>query len=482
MSELPLAPVALEELKKLTVPQLKALCKERRVVGYSKLGKPAIIQKLINLNSNGVSTTAPTVSSAAVTPSLETPNLTEAIASTRKPADAVAVKGLQPQAQQPVSSNGPTHNSSPTLPTTTSNQPSSSALKLTQDITNNPEGTTKGKKRLASTASGSVEPPLKRLKTAQAPSTTSGLGLASGPDSTPSLTAYASSSATPKVSDLPVEKSKKPRTLLSTTSQTPSKAISQKLKPAQSTQRPNAVFKVPGLPTSEVIPPVVSKTLHLVRSVEPVSLVNKVSATMPSGKRFVPLTVKKLPTSSPKGPVNAVANPPANVNASRISDLYSLAFPVSQCLLSLVPITRPPSLSQRKLVPRWSILLSGLGVGEIRQCTQVSRMFRYAGTFIYLFLSTSFSWPDSVFSVYLSAVQRLALNFGGRRLAVFIQEYPQNRTNMWPYLRFRELELSSRKARYEQSFLARYFTSSNPISAHLWTSPDHERQITVAVR
>ncbi|KAL4080995.1 hypothetical protein J3A83DRAFT_113940 [Scleroderma citrinum] len=39
------------DLCKLTVPQLKALCKERRIVGYSKLGKAALVQKL-----NGVDT------------------------------------------------------------------------------------------------------------------------------------------------------------------------------------------------------------------------------------------------------------------------------------------------------------------------------------------------------------------------------------------------------------------------------------------
>jgi len=33
-------------LAKLTVPQLKGLCKERRIVGYSKLGKAALLQKL----------------------------------------------------------------------------------------------------------------------------------------------------------------------------------------------------------------------------------------------------------------------------------------------------------------------------------------------------------------------------------------------------------------------------------------------------
>lgn len=39
------------DLSKMTVPQLKALCKERRIPGYSKLGKTALIQTLSEGNA-----------------------------------------------------------------------------------------------------------------------------------------------------------------------------------------------------------------------------------------------------------------------------------------------------------------------------------------------------------------------------------------------------------------------------------------------
>lgn len=39
--------------QKLTVPQLKALCKERKLAGYSKLGKPALLQKLAEADLSG---------------------------------------------------------------------------------------------------------------------------------------------------------------------------------------------------------------------------------------------------------------------------------------------------------------------------------------------------------------------------------------------------------------------------------------------
>lgn len=55
-------------------------------------------------------------------------------------------------------------------------------------------------------------------------------------------------------------------------------------------------------------------------------------------------------------------------------------------------------------------------------------------------------------------------------------------TNMWPYLRQREAELSYRKKQYGDSFLGRYFKNKNVISEHLWSSPNHEKQIAVVVR
>ena len=58
------------DLSKLTVPQLKALCKERRIVGYSKLGKAALIQRLDDTTS---SSTSGGVQSSPVAP-CSTPN------------------------------------------------------------------------------------------------------------------------------------------------------------------------------------------------------------------------------------------------------------------------------------------------------------------------------------------------------------------------------------------------------------------------
>ncbi|KAH8114351.1 hypothetical protein DFH11DRAFT_1855513 [Phellopilus nigrolimitatus] len=138
-----------------------------------------------------------------------------------------------------------------------------------------------------------------------------------------------------------------------------------------------------------------------------------------------------------------------------------LDFQYSPCI-PLQPITLPPSLSQRKRVHAWSVILSGISDRERRQCVEVSRMFRYA--------------------VYLSAVQIIKRDFGGRRFAQISQQYNLHITNFWPYLNRLRDERDSRSRAYNLSFLPRFFGSWNPISKRLWASPDHERQLAIALR
>lgn len=86
------------------------------------------------------------------------------------------------------------------------------------------------------------------------------------------------------------------------------------------------------------------------------------------------------------------------------------------------------------------------------------------------------------FLAYISAVHRLRRDFPGRRLEAVIQQYSPNMTNMWPYLRQRENEVSTRKQAYRASFLNLALKGHNMILGRLWTSPDHVKQITIAVR
>lgn len=87
-------------------------------------------------------------------------------------------------------------------------------------------------------------------------------------------------------------------------------------------------------------------------------------------------------------------------------------------------------------------------------------------------------------SVYLSAVHIIDRKFCGKRSVEDMKTYSKAMTNFWPYLRVREDEATIRQRMYAQSFLQNLasFRRINSISPHLWGSPDHERQATIAVR
>ena len=98
-------------------------------------------------------------------------------------------------------------------------------------------------------------------------------------------------------------------------------------------------------------------------------------------KRFVPLVAR---TVNP-GPLSMRTIP--EIKTSPTSLIY-LDF-TSSALPTLKPIDMPPSLSQRKHVQAWSIILSGLSDSDRRQCSLVSRLFRYAGLFHEYFICFS---------------------------------------------------------------------------------------------
>ncbi|KAH9480512.1 hypothetical protein JR316_0007112 [Psilocybe cubensis] len=144
-------------------------------------------------------------------------------------------------------------------------------------------------------------------------------------------------------------------------------------------------------------------------------------------------------------------------NGSRYLDFYW-----SGDLPSLPSISLPPTVSQRKQVARLSLVLSAISFDDLKSCSLVSRVFRY--------------------SAYLSAFHQLLRKFPGKRLQTVLSRYSVNMTNFWPYLHFREKEMELRKRIYEQSFLPSALKDGFDIDERLWSSPDHEKQLTVALR
>jgi hypothetical protein len=56
-------------------------------------------------------------------------------------------------------------------------------------------------------------------------------------------------------------------------------------------------------------------------------------------------------------------------------------------------------------------------------------------------------------------------------------------TNFWPYLRQRDQEILERKSAVMSSFLQPAFQGpSGLISERIWSSPDNEKQVTLALR
>ncbi|KIK69602.1 hypothetical protein GYMLUDRAFT_236107 [Collybiopsis luxurians FD-317 M1] len=148
------------------------------------------------------------------------------------------------------------------------------------------------------------------------------------------------------------------------------------------------------------------------------------------------------------------------INSSSLS-LYHLDFSVSNPI-TLDRISMPPSLAQRKQVARFAIILSQVAIRDLRACVLVSKMFRYA--------------------IYLSASARLARNFAGYRLSRILHRLPANMIDMWPYLQQREGESKYRRRMFEESFLGRAFMGRDAIAPRLWTSPDNDKQIVIAIR
>jgi hypothetical protein len=87
-------------------------------------------------------------------------------------------------------------------------------------------------------------------------------------------------------------------------------------------------------------------------------------------------------------------------------------------------------------------------------------------------------------TVYSSAYYKLSRDFSGRRLSLVLQQCSSPlMTNFWPYLRQREQEVLKRKNTVMGSFLESAFRGPNElVSERLWSSPENEKQVTVALR
>ncbi|KAJ7758529.1 hypothetical protein DFH07DRAFT_741558 [Mycena maculata] len=439
------------ELKKLTVPQLKALCKERRITGYSKLGKDVIIQKLL-----GIAPAAPAPSSSATAPILTetatpTPINSTDIHNSSASGPAVA-PSHDPSLSNPASDSSIPVSTSKSRPKKQKNPTTSAKRKTVPADVPGP-----------STANAVADTIPAQTISARKPSKKTRPDVPTQP-----TVNTATHSAPAATTSRPPPVSKRSSTTLAPADPPAPKKRKIALSPAPK-QPPVSKFVLPMKAPTAITP--AAPTIPSIIAQEPVRL-PEMRPKIPQ-KRFVPLVVtRKVPVPVPTAAAPLASIPvPLLATVPMLQPLYYLDFPTAPPPKSLSMIALPPKAVQRKrVVPRLSLVLSGVAEEDLFNCVLVSRTFRYAGKF-----------PAPM---YLSAFHRLTRYFAGERLSAVLKKHSETMTDMWPYLEQRTQELCGRKRQYSSSFLGRVFPpgSSSAISDRLWTSPDHERQTVVALR
>lgn len=371
------------DLTKLTVPQLKAICKERQITGYSKLAKTALLQKLADNSNSGIyihsspmpapdmikrpPSRAPQKPKKVVRPSIES--------SQKESSNIQANDTLLPS--YGVTSRSANHWTSDS---TNAHEPNSVQFKTTLS----------GRKRppdLLDRDASTDELTNKKQKTLQILSTDNRTSLAD------SQSSGVTSAGKKSFISMPPPVIPKPTNLQTgSSSKTPVRSQSDII----SFKQPLPLTPTPKNASIHTSSSVQATSSNLNTTLAPHQIIQ--TGLIGKGKRFKPLVLKKgvpfahpvsletphefeFTTSKPISEVDAILNP---------VPLHYLDFPhLPFDSLVLVPITLPPKLSNRKYVHRWSIILSGLSNEERRQCALVSRMFRYSSELCFFCLSYS---------------------------------------------------------------------------------------------
>ncbi|TFY61292.1 hypothetical protein EVJ58_g4607 [Rhodofomes roseus] len=491
------ATTTLASLQKLTVPQLKTLCKERKITGYSKLGKAALIEKLSGSKTGTLNEVAKRLdrskildvqigselsyvaqeSSTPSNPTLVMNDVTHAHTTqvhacgnraepSREATDAGAaiVHTLVPSSAHANQHNSTMSTQLPGNAGEAFSQPAGPASRQSADFIGSRKDKTavpRAKKRPTPSSVGGVPKKRKVQKKGleqEQTIPTSQASKAPVTQSSPRSALHSLSKSPASDLGVPLVSASNPSSISS------AKPPLSRLNPAfflasTHAEAPDAMAgKDPAMSSSsQRVPKQGSTTL---KSLPP-------SLPRPVGKRFQALVVTKRPEALPTAGTRTHSDQEVDAprESTELPSLYHLDFPKRAPAPPLSPITLPPSLVQRKRVQQWAIILSGLSDAERRQCVVVSRMFRYA--------------------VYLSAFHVLKRQHDGRRFSQDVSQYSQAMTNMWPYLRLRVIEALQRRRIYEATFLAKFIYSRglpNPIADRLWSSPDDHKQIGIALK
>ena len=317
------------DCSRLTVPQLKARCKELNITGYSKLGKAALLEKLAQHEKYKADArkTSPAVATGI-------PNETSSI--NKSPAPTRTFQAIPP----PTSAVHPRQSDEISLRDHTAN---------VRPLTVPSKGAPIGLETLQQTNTRETK------------------------DNTSSLEMPAPNSAgTNQISSQKKRKlSEKAHTTKGSENVPPSAWIAKKLNCKHSALSHSRAEQPP---SSTRLDGNASKAL---RPVHGSWLPGRLSSShKPPPKRFQPLA----PRAKSKSNLTAIdCARPQGASLQRLLHLDFSSAPLVRPSDSFVSITIPPSLAERKRVNAWAVILSGLSDAERKQCALVSRAIRYAG-------------------------------------------------------------------------------------------------------
>ena len=343
------------ELSKLTVPQLKALCKERRITGYSKLGKAALLERL----------------------------------GARAPSNQPEATSLETTQAASKASDGVTTQGAVAIPSD----------RTRSDLLGDSSSHTSHGRRAYE------EPNLSSVNISTtsiyAPSSDPGSNDISHHSRAPSHPTDASIKTVPKTalgtkrSSAPMEPAAEPPPKKSRTDQVSRTSNSNPCDTGSRSLSTFSAFKVPAMPKASLVATdslAMAPPVRDCRALPPPNVSTSGTQTLASksGKRFRPLAVtipaskfSSEPTSAISRSTSAIERRTSSRESTRTKSdnvpLYHLDFTDPEAPVPLQPISLPPPLSRRRLVYRWSVILSGLSGQERKQCVLVSKLFRYAG-------------------------------------------------------------------------------------------------------
>ena len=331
------------DLKKLTVPQLKAICKQRNITGYSKLQKSAIIQKLLPNHADP--------SSASLT---HVSGIHTAFQSSSYSLPSSEVQ----QHRHPEENVGLFENPSGTIlqHANTTCRTSESCLPITSDPGPLPpsadERPRTAKKRISNVeiADDVLRKKLKSSALLRKPA--GAPGTFSSPTATESTRADLSAE-TPAIAP----SRRKERISNPTAQYTPGTTLAA----TSSIGSPNFLRRPP-------------KSTGLLHNFSGLVAGSEIRLRRRS---FVPPKIKAFKSSSPHTMSNPVVPALNGLITPRCASNY-LDF-LDLPLEALDPITLPPLLSQRQVAVGLAVIFSSVSRQDLYNLAQASRLFRYAG-------------------------------------------------------------------------------------------------------